>query len=58
LLILVAKKSRLLEKLPKTILGSEEFLALAHAQQMLAVMYYSGPQLVIDQLLHSPVCSF
>lgn len=46
---------RLLEKLPKMILGSEESLALAHAQQMLAVMYYSGPQLVIDQLLHSPI---
>uniref|UniRef100_A0A803MXQ3 ARM repeat superfamily protein n=1 Tax=Chenopodium quinoa TaxID=63459 RepID=A0A803MXQ3_CHEQI len=47
--------SRLLEKLPKFILGCEESLALASAQQMLAVIYYSGPQLVVDHLLRSPI---
>ncbi|XP_021765318.1 uncharacterized protein LOC110729837 isoform X2 [Chenopodium quinoa] len=47
--------SRLLEKLPKLILGCEESLALASAQQMLAMIYYSGPQLVVDHLLRSPI---
>ncbi|XP_031381472.1 uncharacterized protein LOC116196072 isoform X2 [Punica granatum] len=47
--------SRLIEKLPKVVLGSEESLALSHAQQLLVVLYYSGPLLVVDQLLHSPV---
>ncbi|XP_010669990.2 uncharacterized protein LOC104887100 isoform X2 [Beta vulgaris subsp. vulgaris] len=47
--------NRLLEKLPKLVLGCEESLALACARQMLAVIYYSGPQLVVDHLLRSPV---
>lgn len=51
-------ESRLLEKLPKLVLGCEETLALASAQQMLALMYYSGPQVVVDHLLRSPVCPF
>lgn len=46
---------RLLEKLPRMVLGSEESQALAHAQQMLAIIYYSGPQLVLNQLLRSPI---
>lgn len=49
-------KIRLIETLPKVVLGSEESLALAHAQQLLVILYYAGPQLVVDQLLHSPVC--
>ncbi|KAK9684121.1 hypothetical protein RND81_10G187600 [Saponaria officinalis] len=47
--------NRLLDKLPKAVLGSEESVALASAQQMLAVIYYSGPQLVLDHLLCSPI---
>ncbi|KAI3414905.1 uncharacterized protein J3R85_015707 [Psidium guajava] len=47
--------SRLLEKLPKTVLEDEESFALSSAQQLLVVMYFSGPRLVVDQLLHSPV---
>ncbi|XP_057541930.1 uncharacterized protein LOC130820533 isoform X3 [Amaranthus tricolor] len=47
--------NRLLEKLPKLVLGCEETLALASAQQMLALMYYSGPQVVVDHLLRSPI---
>ncbi|KNA08663.1 hypothetical protein SOVF_160610 isoform A [Spinacia oleracea] len=47
--------NRLLEKLPKLVLGCEESLALASAQQLLAVIYYSGPQLVYNHLLCSPI---
>jgi len=51
-------KTRLIEKLPKVVLGREESLALSHAQQLLVVIYYSGPQLVVDHLLHSAVCCY
>ncbi|KAK9937473.1 hypothetical protein M0R45_014259 [Rubus argutus] len=47
--------SRLIDKLPKVVLGSEESLALSHAQQLLVIMYYSGPQFVVDHILQSPV---
>ncbi|KAL8136555.1 hypothetical protein V2J09_002556 [Rumex salicifolius] len=47
--------SRLVDKLPKVVLGNEKSLALAYAQQMLGIMYYSGPQLVINHLLCSPI---
>lgn len=46
--------SRLIEKLPKTVLGSDESLALSHAQQLLTIIYYSGPQFLLHQL-QSPV---
>lgn len=38
------------------VLGSEESLALSHAQQLLVIMYYSGPLFVVDHILQSPVC--
>ncbi|XP_004295659.1 PREDICTED: uncharacterized protein LOC101290940 [Fragaria vesca subsp. vesca] len=47
--------SRLIDKLPKVVLGSEESVALSHAQQLLVIMYYSGPQFVVDHILQSPV---
>ncbi|PQM38627.1 uncharacterized protein Pyn_06456 [Prunus yedoensis var. nudiflora] len=47
--------TRLIDKLPKVVLGSEETLALSHAQQLLVIMYYSGPQFVVDHILQSPV---
>ncbi|KAF8412889.1 hypothetical protein HHK36_000861 [Tetracentron sinense] len=47
--------SRLIEKLPKVLLGNEETITLSHAQRLLAVIYYSGPQLVVDHLLRSPL---
>lgn len=37
-------------------LEDEESFALSSAQQLLVVMYFSGPCLVVDRLLHSPVC--
>ncbi|XP_031256286.1 uncharacterized protein LOC116114265 [Pistacia vera] len=46
--------NRLIEKLPKVVLGNEDSLALSHAQQLLVVIYYSGPQFMLDQL-QSPV---
>ncbi|KAF7849400.1 hypothetical protein BT93_L0835 [Corymbia citriodora subsp. variegata] len=47
--------SRLIEKLPKMVLEDEDSFALSSAQQLLVVMYFSGPRLVVDRLLHSPV---
>lgn len=47
---------RLIEKLPKVILENEESLAVSHARKLFVVIYFSGPQLVTDYLLQSPVC--
>ncbi|XP_052177769.1 uncharacterized protein LOC127791774 isoform X2 [Diospyros lotus] len=47
--------SRLIEKLPKVLLRREESLALSEVQKLLVVIYVSGPQLVADHLLQSPV---
>ncbi|XP_018815607.2 uncharacterized protein LOC108987186 [Juglans regia] len=49
--------SRLIEKLPKLVLGREESLAISHAQQLLVVIYYAGPQIVVDHLLRTPVAA-
>ncbi|XP_045817699.1 uncharacterized protein LOC123910582 [Trifolium pratense] len=45
---------RHLEKLPKVVLSNEEPFAVLHAQQLLMIIYYSGPRLLVDQL-QSPV---
>ncbi|KAK2972025.1 hypothetical protein RJ640_005045 [Escallonia rubra] len=47
--------SSLIERIPKVVLGGEESVALSHAQKLLVVVYFSGPQLVKDHLLQSPV---
>ncbi|KAG7955252.1 hypothetical protein I3843_11G060800 [Carya illinoinensis] len=49
--------SRLIEKLPKLVLGREESLAISYAQQLLVVIYYAGPQIVVDHLLRTPVAA-
>lgn len=48
-------KIRHVEKLPKVVLGNEESHAVLNTQQLLVIIYYSGPRLVVDQL-QSPVC--
>ncbi|KAI3755976.1 hypothetical protein L1987_55787 [Smallanthus sonchifolius] len=47
--------NRLFEKLPEVVVGGEQ--SLAHSQKLLVLVYYSGPQLVRDHLLHSPVAA-
>ncbi|CAI0555532.1 unnamed protein product [Linum tenue] len=42
--------ARLIDKLPKVVLGGEESAALFHAQQLLVVIYYSGPEFMLDHL--------
>ncbi|KAF3783567.1 hypothetical protein EJ110_NYTH31694 [Nymphaea thermarum] len=44
----------LIRQLPKVVLGSEDTVALAHAQKLLAAVYYAGPQRVVDHILGSP----
>lgn len=39
------------------VLGSEDSLAVSEVQKLLVVIYFSGPQLVVDHLLQSPVCA-
>ncbi|KAK1308967.1 hypothetical protein QJS10_CPA09g00945 [Acorus calamus] len=45
--------NRLIEKLHKVVLGSEKSIVVSHAQKLLAVMYYAGPENVVDHLLRS-----
>ncbi|KAH0456804.1 hypothetical protein IEQ34_014711 [Dendrobium chrysotoxum] len=45
----------LLERLPKMVLRSEEVAALSHARRLLALMYYAGPELVVDHIFCSPM---
>ncbi|XP_010472756.1 PREDICTED: uncharacterized protein LOC104752346 isoform X2 [Camelina sativa] len=46
--------SRLLERLPKVVLGNEELPALSVVKQLLVVTYYSGPQFLANHL-QSPI---
>ncbi|KAJ1440469.1 Armadillo-type fold [Sesbania bispinosa] len=45
---------RHLEKLPKVVLSNEESRAVLHTQQLLTIIFYSGPRLLVDHL-QSPV---
>ncbi|XP_010537793.1 PREDICTED: TELO2-interacting protein 1 homolog [Tarenaya hassleriana] len=46
--------NRLLERLPKVVLGSDELSALSVAKQLLVIIYYSGPRFLADHL-QSPI---
>ncbi|KAM0934113.1 hypothetical protein DsansV1_C32g0220571 [Dioscorea sansibarensis] len=43
--------TRLIERLPIAVLGSDETVAVSYARRLLALMYHAGPEVVVDQLL-------
>ncbi|KAL4579938.1 hypothetical protein LXL04_016109 [Taraxacum kok-saghyz] len=51
---LVDTFNRLFEKLPEVVIGGGD-QSHTHCQKLLVLLYYSGPQLVRDHLLQSPV---
>ncbi|THU54814.1 hypothetical protein C4D60_Mb11t00010 [Musa balbisiana] len=44
----------LIKALPRVVLGSDETIALSHAQKLLSLVYYAGPDLLVNYL-QSPV---
>uniref|UniRef100_A0A7N0TZ88 ARM repeat superfamily protein n=1 Tax=Kalanchoe fedtschenkoi TaxID=63787 RepID=A0A7N0TZ88_KALFE len=45
----------LIEKLPKVVFGNEESVVVSNARQLLVIIYYSGPNLIANHFLRSPV---
>ncbi|XP_078436931.1 ARM repeat superfamily protein [Wolffia australiana] len=45
---------RLIETFPQVVLGVEESSAVAHAQKLSALIYYAGPDFVIENFLQTP----
>lgn len=49
--------SRLIESLPRAVFGNEETTAISHAKKLLTLVYYAGPELVVEHLLSSSIKS-
>ncbi|KAG0462233.1 hypothetical protein HPP92_020709 [Vanilla planifolia] len=47
--------ARFLERLPKEVLGNGELVAGSHARRLLALMYYAGPELVVEHIFSTPM---